>query len=89
VDEHLSRADLTTAAESLRAILAAITAGKIPADLDHAAYLRGAADTLAMLAEPLNDGSTDSSTSSGDRPETKVSTHGDDPETGTPFQHDS
>jgi hypothetical protein len=45
VGEQISRADLTSAAEQLWAVLAAV-----PADLDQAAYLRGAADTMAMLA---------------------------------------
>jgi hypothetical protein len=45
VGEQIGRADLASAAEQLRRVLASV-----PADLDHAAYLRGAADTLAMLA---------------------------------------
>jgi hypothetical protein len=59
VGEQISRADLASAAEQLRTVLVSV-----PADPDHAAYLRGAADTLAMLAR-LADGS-------GECPETKV-----------------
>ena len=55
---QISRADLTSAAEQLRTVLVSV-----PADPDHAAYLRGAADTMAMLAA-LADGS-------GECPETK------------------
>lgn len=43
--EQISRADLASAAEQLRRVLATV-----PADPDHSAYLQGAADTLAMLA---------------------------------------
>ena len=59
VEEQISRADLTSAAEQLRTVLATV-----PADLDQAAYLRGAADTLAMLAARAD--------GSGECPETKV-----------------
>jgi hypothetical protein len=59
VGEQINRADLASAAEQLRAVLAAI-----PADPDHAAYLRGATDTIAMLAR-LADGAEEC-------PETKV-----------------
>jgi hypothetical protein len=45
VGEQISYADLTSAAERLWAVLATV-----PTDPDHAAYLRGAADTMAMLA---------------------------------------
>ncbi|MCA1702752.1 MAG: hypothetical protein LC808_05565, partial [Actinobacteria bacterium] len=62
--EQISRADLTSAAAQLRTVLATV-----PADPDQAPYLRGAADTLAMLAGPADD--------SDQGPETKVSTHGD------------
>jgi hypothetical protein len=55
VGEQISRAGLAGAAEQLRTVLATV-----PADLDHCAYLRGATDTLAMLAD------------SGECPETKV-----------------
>jgi hypothetical protein len=51
VGEQINRADLASAAEQLRTVLASV-----PADPDHAAYLRGAADTIAMLAK-LADGS--------------------------------
>jgi hypothetical protein len=44
VGEQISRADLTSAAERLWTVLATV-----PTDPDHAAYLRGAADTMAML----------------------------------------
>jgi hypothetical protein len=37
----------------LRVLLDAIEAGQIEADLDHTAYLRGAADALALVADPL------------------------------------
>ena len=36
----------------LRVLLDAIEAGQIEADLDHTAYLRGAADALALVADP-------------------------------------
>jgi hypothetical protein len=45
VGEQISYADLTSAAERLWTVLATV-----PTDPDHAAYLRGAADTMAMLA---------------------------------------
>ena len=45
----LSPADV---AERLRVLLDAIEAGQIEADLDHTAYLRGAADALALVADP-------------------------------------
>jgi hypothetical protein len=57
--EQISRTDLTSAAEQLRTVLA-----MVPADPDHAAYLRGAADALTMLAEPAE--------GSKEYPETKV-----------------
>jgi hypothetical protein len=47
VDDHT----VAEVAASMRRLLAAIDAGEITADLDHVAYLRGAADTLAMLAD--------------------------------------
>ena len=37
----------------LRVLLDSIEAGQIEADLDHTAYLRGAADALALVADPL------------------------------------
>ena len=33
-------------------LLDAIEAGQIEADLDHTAYLRGATDALALVADP-------------------------------------
>ena len=42
--------ELTAAADVLLRVLAEVGSGQIAADLDHAAYLRGAADTLSMLA---------------------------------------
>jgi hypothetical protein len=45
VGEQISYADLTSAAERLWTVLATV-----PTDPDQAAYLRGAADTMAMLA---------------------------------------
>jgi hypothetical protein len=48
--EQIRRADLTSAAGQLRRVLATV-----PADPDHAAYLRGATDTLAMLAAVADD----------------------------------
>ena len=57
--EQISRADLASAAEQLRRVLVTV-----PADPDHAAYLRGATDTLAMLAACADD--------SEGCPETKV-----------------
>jgi hypothetical protein len=71
VGEQISRADLASAAEQLRRVLATV-----PADPDHAAYLRGAADTLAMLA------------GSGECPETKVSGCGQRVATGETFPQD-
>jgi hypothetical protein len=64
--ELISRADLAGAAECLRVVLAKTAAGEIPAELDHVAYLRGAVDTLAMLAEgcPETKGPGHSSSSS-------------------------
>ena len=59
VGEQISRADLASAAGQLRTVLASVSA-----DPDHAAYLRGAADALAMLTG-LADGSRGC-------PETKV-----------------
>ncbi|MCA1702754.1 MAG: hypothetical protein LC808_05575 [Actinobacteria bacterium] len=38
--------ELTAAADVLHCVLAEVDAGRLPADLDHAAYLRGAVDTL-------------------------------------------
>ena len=35
----------------LRVLLDAIEAGEIEADLDHTAYLRGAADALAVMGD--------------------------------------
>jgi len=58
--------DPAAVAEQIRAVLAAIEAGDIEADLDHLAYLRGAADVLALLAEP----------DSGPRPGSLGSGHG-------------
>jgi hypothetical protein len=75
VGEQINRADLASAAEQLRAVLAAI-----PADPDHAAYLRGATDTMAMLAG-LADGS-------GECPETKVSGGEQHAEIGEVFPQD-
>jgi hypothetical protein len=48
--ELISRADLASVAERLRRVLVTV-----PADPDHAAYLRGAVDTLAMLAACADD----------------------------------
>jgi hypothetical protein len=59
VGEQISRVDLASAAEQLRTVLAAV-----PTDPDHSAYLRGATDTLAMLAAFADD--------SRKCPETKV-----------------
>lgn len=75
VGEQLSRADLASAAEQLRAVLATV-----PADPDHSTYLRGATDTLAMLAALADD--------SGKCPETKVSGHGQHVATGETFPQD-
>ena len=75
VDEPISRADLTSAAEHLRTVLTTV-----PADPDHAAYLRGAADTLAMLAGPADD--------FDQCPETKVVGHGPGPVIGEVFPQD-
>jgi len=44
----LSAADV---AGRLRVLLDAIEAGEIEANLDHTAYLRGAADALMMVAD--------------------------------------
>jgi hypothetical protein len=52
VGEQISRADLTSAAERLWTVLATV-----PTDPDHAAYLRGAADTMAMLCLRMAPGS--------------------------------
>ncbi|MGH8583679.1 MAG: hypothetical protein ACREWG_13050 [Gammaproteobacteria bacterium] len=74
--EPISRADLlVSAAEQLRTVLATV-----PADPDHAAYLRGAADTLVMLAGLRDD--------SGECPETKVSGCGQPAETRETFPQD-
>jgi hypothetical protein len=73
--ELISRGDLASAAEQLRTVLVSV-----PADPDHCAYLRGAADTLAMLAR-LADGS-------GECPKTKVSGCGQHAETGETFPQD-
>jgi hypothetical protein len=75
VGEQISRADLASAAEQLRTVLASV-----PADPDHAAYLRGAADTLAMLAARAD--------GSGERPETKVSGGEQHAEIGEAFPQD-
>jgi hypothetical protein len=75
VDEQITRPDLTTAAESLRRVLAAIDTGEITADLDHVAYLRGAVDALEVLA--------------GGCPDTKVTGHPASQETGVAFPQDS
>jgi hypothetical protein len=75
VGEPISLADLASAVEQLRTVLATV-----PADPDHCAYLRGAADTLAMLAA-LADGS-------GRCPETKVSGCGPHVTTGEAFSQD-
>jgi CelD/BcsL family acetyltransferase involved in cellulose biosynthesis len=75
VGEQISRADLASAAEQLRRVLATV-----PADPDHCAYLRGAADTLAMLAAFADD--------SGKCPETKVSGHGQHVTTDETFPQD-
>ena len=48
-------ADPGEVAERLRAVLAEVGSGEITAELDHAAYLRGAADALAMVAEDCLD----------------------------------
>jgi hypothetical protein len=50
MDELIRGDDLAGAAECLRVVLAETDAEEIPAELDHVAYLRGAVDTLAMLA---------------------------------------
>lgn len=72
--ELISRDDLAGAAECLRVVLAETDAEEIPAELDHVAYLRGAVDTLAMLAERC--------------PETKVSGCGQHAEAGGMFPQD-
>ena len=69
--EPISRADVVSAAVQLRMVLATV-----PADQDHAVYLRGAADTLAMLA------------GSGECPETKVSGCGQHVTTDETFPQD-
>lgn len=66
--------ELKATAGVLHQVLAEIEAGRLPAELDHAAYLRGAMDLLAML--------------SGDRPETKVSGCGQHVATGETFPQD-
>ena len=38
----------------LRVLLGVIEAGEVEADLDHTAYLRGAADALALVADQGN-----------------------------------
>jgi hypothetical protein len=43
--------ELRATAGVLHRVLAEIDAGRLPADLDHAAYLRGAMDILSMLPE--------------------------------------
>jgi hypothetical protein len=72
VGEPISRADLASAVEQLRTVLATV-----PVDPDHCAYLRGVTDTLTMLAA-LADGS-------GQCPETKVSGCGPHIITGEAF----
>ncbi|MCA1672350.1 MAG: hypothetical protein LC799_09165 [Actinobacteria bacterium] len=67
--------ELAAAAAVLHRVLAEVDTGRLPADLDHAAYLRGAANTLSLLA--------------GGCVNTKVSTHGDDAEIDGAFHHDS
>jgi hypothetical protein len=71
VGELISRADLASAAERLRRVLVTV-----PADPDQCAYLRGAADTLAMLAD------------SGKCPETKGVGYGQHVATGETFPQD-
>ncbi|MCA1704484.1 MAG: hypothetical protein LC808_14975 [Actinobacteria bacterium] len=73
--EPLSRAELTAAADVLHRVLAEVDTGRLPADLDHAAYLRGAADTLLMLA--------------GGCLKTKVTAHPASQATGGTFPQDS
>lgn len=63
VGGQISWADLASAAEQLRTVL-----GVVQADPDHAAYLRGAVDALAILA--------DSTDGFGECLETKVVGHG-------------
>jgi hypothetical protein len=75
VGEQISQADLTSATGQLRMVLVTV-----PADPDHAAYLRGATDTLVMLGR-LADGS-------GECPETKVSGCGQHVATGETFPQD-
>jgi hypothetical protein len=75
VGESISRADLVSAAEQLRTVLATS-----PVDPDHTAYLRSAADTMVMLAR-LADGAEEC-------PETKVSGDEQRAETGETFPHD-
>lgn len=56
------------AGRALRSVLSQIEAGDLPAELDHAAYLRGAADALALTADT--------------RPDTFASGHQDDDRRG-------
>jgi len=72
--EVLTAEELRATAGVLHLVLAGIDAGRLPADLDHVAYLRGAMDVLSML--------------SGDCPETKVSGGEQRAETGEAFPHD-
>lgn len=71
---ELAGGEVRGAAEVLSRVLEEVDQGRIEADLDHAAYLRGAVDTLAML--------------SGGCPRTKVSRHEPDAGTGTVFPQD-
>jgi hypothetical protein len=66
--------ELAAAADVLQRVFAEVDAGRLPADLDHAAYLRGVADTLQLLA--------------GSCVKTKVSGHDPDAGTGETFPHD-
>jgi hypothetical protein len=43
---------LADVAVVLRTVLAAVDAGDLPAETDQVAYLRGAADALALAADP-------------------------------------
>ena len=74
--ELISRADLASAAEQLRRVLVTV-----PADPDHGAYLRGATDTLAMLAACADD--------SEGCPETKVEGCEQHVATGETFHQES
>jgi hypothetical protein len=76
VGEQISRADLASAAEQLRRVLVTV-----PADPDHCAYLRGAMDTLAMLAACADD--------SEGCPETLVVGCGQHVATGETFSQES